>query len=632
MKINTQKKTIKKLLSVALTVSIIATSFASVVQASAQTVANSTNKTKEFVISHKDEFSVFMNTPSFWESNYKITLDQDIDMQGETFKSIEKFSGVFDGRGHTVSNLKIQNKRKTSKAFEIALIKTLEHGAEFKNVTFDNYIVKDTGSSVIISSAGRAAGLFLTNHGNISDVNIKNGIINNVSARSKPAGFVFNNSEDGTIENCSIQMSSEKSRIRSGFVGTNLGEIKNSSTNISVDYGKITHDDFQFSYGYEYDGKIDWYVESINCNELFSTGGFCAKNLGNILSCHSKGSVRVDSTSAYTICGGFVGDNNGAIQDCDSKGAVNGEEYVGGFCGVNRDNGNILYSNSYGNANAKTQKHDNHCGGFIGRNTGFVTKCRSTGTSTGEEYVGGFCGENIGKISNSNSSGNATASTKKHINHCGGFVGINENGTISDCISVGSVIGQEYVGGFVGINTTFMSKITSCTASGKAIAKTKINTACAGGFVGENEQGEITSCTATGGADARSNSGPAKAGGFVGVNGFVDDGIEKGSIMNSKASGSIYLSSGTFHTDNGCGGFVGKNNKGGKIDGCYAECTVETTNHNKGSGFIGEAENKSEIYNSSCKTKRIIKNGKTKKAGFCYDKSKKAVIKNCHAY
>lgn len=637
MKINTQMKTIKKLLSVAITVSIITTSFASVVQASAKTIKevsnqavaetqtfmNYTNKTKEFIISCQNEFSAFMNNPSFWGSNYKVTLDQDIDMQGATFKSIEKFSGEFDGCGHVVNNLVIEDSPK-----ELAFIKKIDSGAKFQNVTFDNYIIKNAGSFDVLSSSGKAAGLFLINHGNISNVNIINGSINNVSARFKPAGFVFNNAEDGIIEKCSIQMSSKNSRIRSGFVGTNYGKITNSSTTLSVDYGKIMHDGSEVSYGYEYDGKIDWYIDYYVYGE-FSAGGFCANNLGNIVSCYSTGSVKVDSTIIYTLCGGFVGENNGTIQDCDSTGAVDGEEYVGGFCGVNRNNGNILESNSHGKAKAKTQKNNNHCGGFIGRNRGFVTICSSTGTATGEEYVGGFCGENIGEISKSNSSGSAEAKTKKHINYCGGFVGINECGTITDCTSIGSAVGQEYVGGFVGINTKWVSKIIECTATGKAIAKTKINTACAGGFVGENEQGKITSCTATGGAYAKSSLGDAKSGGFVGINAFV--GFEKSVIMNSKASGFVYLSSGAFHTDNGCGGFVGKNDQDGIIDGCYADCTVETTNKKKGGGFVGEAKNKSTIKNSTCKSTVVLKNGKTKKADFCYDKSKKAVIENCKA-
>ena len=152
------------------------------------------------------------------------------------------------------------------------------------------------------------------------------------------------------------------------------------------------------------------------------------------------------------------------------------------------------------------------------------------------------------------------------------------------------------------------------------MAKTKILTALAGGFVGENEKGIINNCTATGGADSRSSLGQAKAGGFVGIN--------KASIMNSRASGSVYLSAGTFYKDDGCGGFVGKNDKGGSINRCYAEATVETTNKKKGGGFVGEAKSNSTIKNSQCKAKILTKSGLKINKIFCENKDKKAVIQN----
>ncbi|MDE5600083.1 MAG: hypothetical protein K2I60_00525, partial [Oscillospiraceae bacterium] len=222
--------------------------------------------------------------------------------------------------------------------------------------------------------------------------------------------------------------------------------------------------------------------------------------------------------------------------------------------------------------------------------------------------------DNIGEISKSNSEGNAIAETVSNTNRCGGFIGENR-GIVKDSNAKGSATGEEYVGGFAGMNK---SDIIDCIAHGKATAKTKIHTALAGGFVGDNEKGTIISCTATGGADSRSISGQAKAGGFVGIN--------KASIMDSKASGFVYLSAGTCHKDDGCGGFVGKNDQGGSIDGCYAECIVETTNKKKGGGFVGEAKNKSKIKNSNYKGKIVTKSGVKINMKFCENKDKKALI------
>ncbi|MDE5852660.1 MAG: hypothetical protein K2G97_01295, partial [Oscillospiraceae bacterium] len=332
-------------------------------------------------------------------------------------------------------------------------------------------------------------------------------------------------------------------------------------------------------------------------------GGFVGKNFGNI----ENGTANI-SVFDGKYAGGFVGNNDkqGKINSCSSKGSTTGYYCVGGFCANNK--GIILESMSKGNAVAKTDTVDKtKCGGFVGNNDkqGKIAGCISKGSAIGQEYVGGFCGDNKGEISKSNSEVNATAKTESNTNRCGGFVGENR-GSVKDSNATGSVTGEEYVGGFVGVNK---NEIVDCNAHGKATAKTKIHTALAGGFVGENENGKITNCTATGGADSRSSSGQAKAGGFVGIN--------KTSIMISKASGNVYLSAGTCYKDDGCGGFVGKNDQGGSIDGCYAEATVETTNKKKGGSFVGEAKSKSMIKNSQCKTKIVTKSGTKNNTKFC---------------
>ena len=993
---------LKRILSIILTLSIIATIFSSLVQIGAQTeviasyqavdmqtASRPAEPIYEFVIDNKEKFSVFMTTPVFWGSDYKIILSCDIDMEGMVFNPIKEFGGVFDGCGHTVSSLKIQNKSGKGKDGELALIKTLNEYAEIKNVTFDNYTIECK------SDIKKAAGLIVTNHGTISSVDIVNGKINNIDKKAKSAGYVLNNEEEGVIENCSVGTNNKDANIKSGFVLTNTGKItkcstklcvnskdiaggfcgsnsgeindckaegavkasakkgiaicggfvgensgiiKNSSSTgevegqeftggfaginsekgeislcratcdvkshtyiasincggfVGVDAGKIEDSSFEgkvdgcvdsekvvgiavgvtvgviltiagtlilarankhttllkkirvnlnekrklinnsveelmnnqivrdygsnielnsiaqnvLSYGKElgdinypeylkiypeyfrilvrYNDELDKFVtimdnfsnseyflelkeqvgniiteyknnyfnywqayyryrggmnalcyfgeynifssliavpiisfiggaasgvatrstagskcanigsfcgfnigeinkcgsniNSIKAKTLYNeynmcggfvgvngkngiikdsnvtgnginnktytggylggfvgensgkvengtvnisvangkyTGGFCGNNLGEIIGSKSEGSAAVDAKIVETKCGGFVGNNDkqGKIDGCASTGSVTGEEYVGGFCGDNT--GNITKSRSEGNAIAKTVSNTNRCGGFVGENVGIVKDSTSTGSATGEEYVGGFCGDNTGEISKSRSEGNAKASTKANINRCGGFIGEN-SGVVKNSNSTGIAAGEDYVGGFAGLNK---SEIIYCNAHGKATAKTKTHTALAGGFVGENEKGTITNCTATGGADSRSSSGQAKAGGFVGIN--------KASIMSSKASGNVYLSAGTFYKDDGCGGFVGKNDQGGSIDGCYAESTVETTNKKKGGGFVGEAKSKSTIKNSQSKTKIVTKSGTKSNTKFCQDRDKKAIIQS----
>ncbi|MDE5853341.1 MAG: hypothetical protein K2G97_04780, partial [Oscillospiraceae bacterium] len=502
-------------------------------------------------------------------------------------------------------------------------------------------------------------------------------------------GFVYENNGDikncSTSDDCSIKVYDQEA-LFGGFVSKNNGSIKkciaegtvsgarSSKNKVESSFTKLDLNNNAFTKcgGFvgenigtieECEAKGNADTSSDNSREDY-VGGFCGNNKGDISSCKSCGSATV-SNQSFSItkvrCGGFVGANSGTVKNCTSTGVVGNiksasinvamqvilpvvfslltyglslvlgclefvgnlgvakstdpYEYIGGFCGDNT--GNILDSKYEGNVIAVAKIHTVRCGGFLGKNSGDVKNCSSKGSVAGQGYVGGFCGDNAGEILKSTSESHAIATAKTTTVRCGGFVGQN-SGSVKDCNSTGNATGQEYVGGFAGTN---ISDITDCHATGVAIAKTKTHTALAGGFVGENDGGKISNCTASGGADSQSKSGQAKAGGFVGIN--------KASILNSKASGNVYLSSGTFHTDDGCGGFVGKNDQDGNIDGCYVEATVQTTNKKKGGGFVGEAKKNSVIKNSNCKSKIITKSGVKNQTKFCEDKNKKAVIQNC---
>ncbi len=759
----------KKILAFVLTTCMVSMSFSPVVQISAQitedisshvqvitsgdrslqtfdsslTGNNQTDRdapNHQIFINDKEDFSLFMNSPGLWTSDHLITLTHDIDIEGEEYTPIEEFGGIFDGNGHTISNLLIKGSKYVISAnrMELAFIKTLDSFAEIKNVTFDKYIIMDNSVNYISQlKSNHLAGLVLTNHGTISKVNFKNTKItiyrshafnNYIYSDYISSGFVMNNENDGIIEDCSIvnagsasgafeKLNLNSSDMNSGFVYENNGDIKNCSTSydcsikvynqealfggfvsknngsikkcisegtvygsrssknkLEADFTKLDLNNNAFTKCGGFVGENSGTIEeceakgnadssSDNSREDY-IGGFCGDNKGEISSCKSSGSATV-SNQSFSItkvrCGGFVGGNSGTLKNCTSAGVVgnlkpaainvamqivlpvvfslltyglslvlgcleflgnlgvakstNPYEYIGGFCGDN--SGEILESKYEGNVIAVAKIHTIRCGGFVGKNSGNIKECSSKGSVAGQECVGGFCGDNSGKILKSKSESHAIAATKSNTVRCGGFVGEN-SGSLKDCNSTGNATGQEYVGGFAGTNT---SDITYCYATGIAIAKTKTHTALAGGFIGENSGGKISNCTASGGADSQSKSGQAKAGGFVGIN--------KASILNSKASGKVYLSSGIFRTDDGCGGFVGKNDKNGSICGCYAEATVQTTHKKKGGGFVGEAKKDSVIKNSSCKSKIVTKSGIKTQTKFCEDKNKKAVIQNC---
>ncbi|MDE5853340.1 MAG: hypothetical protein K2G97_04775 [Oscillospiraceae bacterium] len=596
----------KKILAIALTTCIVSLSFSSLFQASAQIaeaqsdIQTSQSPTaeiaqKQFLINNRDDFSRFMVHSEYWTSDYEIVLTRNINMSGEKFRPIGEFSGKFDGGGHTISNFWVQDKHESVKSFKFAFIKTLSSSAEFKNVTFNNYNIEDKGAPGVLPKSYTAAGFILVNYGSISGVNFTNSSafsINNTNKIGEVAGFVLTNEKEGVITNCSIDMKSRESNINAGFVGKNSGFISESIANVDV------------------------------TNSLY-VGGFCGMNSGVISKCQSKGNINTETKYKTMICGGFVGVNAGFIDSCTSTGSLqvkkvnsDGAKIAAIIAGV------VLFVTVIVVMFVVTPAIWGVLGGAVLLGAGGIGTAAATASipiglkiaaiglsmaismaaetivigatvggvaatnEIGGAHVGGFCGDNLGAISSCESYGSATTNT----DICGGFVGTNSGG------------------------------IEKCIATGKATSKTKTSKVFVGGFVAENIAGKISDCVASGGADSRSSTGQAKAGGFVGVN--------KASIVSSKASGYVYLSSGVGRTDNGCGGFVGKNDKDGNIDSCYAECKVETTNKKKGGGFVGEAENKSTITNSKCQSMLVTKKGTTNKIDFCQNKSKKAVIKN----
>jgi hypothetical protein len=97
--------------------------------------------------------------------------------------------------------------------------------------------------------------------------------------------------------------------------------------------------------------------------------------------------------------------------------------------------------------NVKISSTGDVVGGLIGDNEGTVSNCYSTGSVKGVNYVGGLIGYNYyGKVSNSYSTGSV-----KGVNYVGGLIGDNV-GTVSNCYSTGSVNGYSFVGGLIGYN------------------------------------------------------------------------------------------------------------------------------------------------------------------------------------
>ena len=296
-----------------------------------------------------------------------------------------RYTGTFDGKGHTISGLYIN-----SNARYAGLFGCIGSGGTVKNLTLaDSYI---SGGTYVGGICGR------NYRGSIENCE-NSGSIGGVDSTAYVGGICGYNDKD-TISDCDNSGNVTGSGSVGGICGENGGSITNCSNS-----GDVTGS--------------------------YVVGGICGVNRGSITSgsitsCSNSGPV----TGSY-IVGGICGCNDeGTITNCSNSGPVTGSgavtvagsgySYVGGICGLNR--GSI------------TSGTITNCS-----NSGTVTVHNSSSSSTA--YVGGICGWNDGSIENCDNSGTVTYGGVSIFVYVGGICGDNDGGTITNCYWLDSTAG-----------------------------------------------------------------------------------------------------------------------------------------------------------------------------------------------
>jgi hypothetical protein len=169
-------------------------------------------------------------------------------------------------------------------------------------------------------------------------------------------------------------------------------------------------------------------VVDVNIIGSSYVGGLVGYSQGDIISCHSTGTV-----SGKGRIGGLVGFNDGDVTNCYSTNKVSGTGNVGGLVGWN--SGFLTHCCSIGVVSGYGWASS--VGGLVGINFDFVTNCYSTDTVIGFRYVGGLVGSN------------------------------GVGGHISRCYSNGMVCGDDVVGGLVGVGGGAIASFWDIETSGQ---------------------------------------------------------------------------------------------------------------------------------------------------------------------
>jgi len=409
-----------------------------------------------YLIYDANQMNAIGAEPNDWDKHFKLMANinmsvvsgRDYNPIGEYDSSSDllAFRGVFDGDGHSISNLRVVGDD------IIGLFGCVNGlGAKIRNVHLVGVNINAGATDVAGSLIGYLS------RGQVTDCSVEGGSVSGVDA----VGGLIGSCYQGYVSSCSASVNVHGDERVGGLVGVNTkGQISDSSANGNIsgtsDVGGLVGN----MGGYNMNGKV---------SRCFS-GGIVSgdENVGGLVG-YSRQSSVTDShstcnvTAAVSSAGGLVGYNYMAsVGNCHASGQVSGGDNVGGLVGE-QEWGSVASCYASGRALGALRT-----GGLVGlNNRGAVRRCYASGMVQGTICVGGLVGDNQyrssptdSKIEESFALGYVSGHT-----YVGGLVGYN-GCRVYNSYATGEVHGTEAVGGLAGY---IHNRIENCYSTGKVV-------------------------------------------------------------------------------------------------------------------------------------------------------------------
>jgi len=268
-----------------------------------------------------------------------------------TNDSTTRFTGSFNGQGHTITGLYI-NRPQT---YYIALFGVIDADATVDNITMidseiqGNYFVgcltgfnygSISGCSTLgtVTGATRAGGLAGANAGTITGCYSSGAVRGTLSNRDNNIGGLTGYNNGGSISNSSTAGTVNGSNNNiGGLVGLNVLSPASTIFNCSSSAAVSGPSNVGGLVGFHMAGSITTSYSSGTVTGTTSVGGLIGNNASSTSDCYSSATVTASTASNYV--GGLVGYNTSSITRCYSSGSVSGNllpiAAPGGLVGAN---------------------------------------------------------------------------------------------------------------------------------------------------------------------------------------------------------------------------------------------------------------------------------------------------------
>ncbi len=248
-----------------------------------------------------------------WSRDKYVSLENDIILEEYRNLSIPSFGGIFDGGGHAISGLELEEEGSA-----MGLFRYVQDGGVVRNLSLSGNAAPGGSKSQI----GLLAGV---NYGRIENCSVSG----SVTGAGDVGGIAGINEATGEIRRCQSAAFVTGDHQAGGICGSNYGTLNNCQNS-----GSINTHSTEVSFSIE-DITMDE-IEDINSTEHVAvhtdTGGIAGYSEGKIYYCANSGTVGYQHVGYNT--GGIVGRlHQGYVQNCTNTGHILGRKDVGGIAG-----------------------------------------------------------------------------------------------------------------------------------------------------------------------------------------------------------------------------------------------------------------------------------------------------------